>query len=139
MRHQKFLYVQRQGDPHKSVVKIIVTVFYSIIIGLIFGAIAHYLLGDWGWAILIVYILLGYLSSGRLVVFINIKSAGWIFVSSIISSIIVFYLISRILVIVFGPAFTFTTSILGLSPTITGYMLTIILGLIFTIPNILFR
>ena len=131
--------MEDMGDSFKASVRVVNTIISSIIVGLIFGAIAHYLLRDWGWAILIVYLLVGYLTSGRLFVFIEIKSAKLLFVSSIISSIIVFFLISRILVMAFGPAFTFTTSILGLSPTITGYLLTIFLGLLLTIPGILMR
>ncbi len=116
------------SDASSAVVRIILTQIIAIIGGLILGAIAHFLLGDWGIAILIVYILLGFASGGPTLT--DIRSSAVLFISSVISSILVFFIMSNLLVIVFGPAFTFSTSIAGLSPTITGILMTIVLGLI---------
>ena len=118
------------SDASSAVVRIILTQIIAIVGGLIFGAIAHFLLGDWGIAIFIVYILLGFASGGPTLT--DIRSAAVLFITSIISSILVFLIMSKLLVIVFGPAFTYLTTIAGLSPTITGILITIVLGLIST-------
>jgi hypothetical protein len=118
------------SNASSAVVRIVITQIIAIIGGLILGAIAHFLFGDWGLAIFVVYILLGFASGGPTIT--DISSASVLIISSIISSILVFLIMSKLLVIAFGPAFTYSTSVAGLSPTITGILITIVLGLIST-------
>jgi hypothetical protein len=115
------------GNASQAVIRIIATIIIAIIGGLILGAIVHFL-GDWGWAVLILYILIGFSTSGPMIT--DIDSGSVLVIVSIINSILVFFIMSRLLVMVFGPAFTFNTSLFGLSPTITGYLLTIVCGLL---------
>ena len=52
------------SNASSAVVRIVITQIIAIIGGLILGAIAHFLFGDWGLAIFVVYILLGFASGG---------------------------------------------------------------------------
>lgn len=106
----------------------------SIVIGLVFSAIACFLLGSNINSVFAVYFIMALLFNDRNTEFRSNSKTGWI-ISSLLTTLISFCVINFGLVHIFGSELSFPYSILNLDPTISGIIIMIIISIVSMIIN----